>query len=68
MISQSTSIARRVPQSLQPPGKLMLADIGQCRKSPECAKSYERRSACFYSQNGGDASIRLLTQQLQSRD
>jgi hypothetical protein len=59
--SHSTGIAALTPQSLRLQAQLMLASLGSCHKSGECAKSCARRSVCFCSQNGGGASIGLLT-------
>jgi hypothetical protein len=46
----------------------MLASLGWCHKSGECANSYARRSLCLCNWRVRGASVNLLTQQLQSCD
>ena len=61
-------ILRLIPRSLQLQAHVNLASLGWRHKWGKCAKSYARRSVCFCSQSGGDASIGLITLQLQSCD
>jgi hypothetical protein len=62
----SLSIAGLIPQSRQLQAQVKSVSLGWHQNSWACAKSYARISVCFCSQVGGGASIRLLTQQLQS--
>jgi len=59
--SYSAGTAGVIPQSLQLQAQLMFSTVFWRQNSGECAKSCGRRSVSFCSQNGGDASIGLLT-------